>query len=215
MENRGYELNVTTRNLKRNDFEWTSNFNIAYNDNKVNRVNVANNQTYPSIEGYPVGALFVYKFGGLDSDGYPLFIDKQGNKVTAVEFFKLKNVGGVDVSSDLTPAQQRDLFTYAGTTDPKYTGGFSNTFKYKSWSLLVSCAFNFGHVIRVNAPYSFTSYDRGLNATDAIFNRWTPENTNTNLPRLITKETLGGSRLVEYNGFNNYHYDRYFDTYIS
>lgn len=214
MENRGYEINITTRNIKRNGFEWTTNFNVAYNENKVNRVNVANNQTYPSVEGYPAGALFTYKSGGLDSQGYPLFIDKQGNKVTAVDFFKLKNVGGVDVSSDLTPAQQRELFSYAGTTDPKYTGGMSNSFKYKSWSFLVSCAFNFGHVIRVNAPYSFTSYDRGLNSSEAILNRWTPENMNSDLPRLITKETLGGSRIVEYNGFNNYHYDRYFDTYI-
>lgn len=214
MENRGCEVNITTRNLKRNNFEWTTNLNIAYNENKVNRVNVANNQTYPSVEGYPAGALFTYKSGGLDSQGYPLFIDKQGNKVTAVDFFKLKNVGGVDVSSDLTPAQQRELYSYAGTSDPKYTGGLSNTVKYKSWSFLISCAFNFGHVIRVNAPYSFTSYDRGLNATADILNRWTTENTNTSLPRLITKETLGGSRIMEYNGFNNYHYDRYFDTYI-
>lgn len=213
MENRGYEVNITTRNIKRKDFEWTTNLNVAFNENKVNRVNVANNQSTPSVQGYPVGALFVYKSGGLDSEGYPLFIDKQGNKVTAVEFFKLK-VSGADVTSDLTPAQQRELYTYAGTTDPKYTGGLSNTFKYKSWSLLVSCAFNFGHVVRVKPPYEITNYDRGLNAKVDILNRWTPENTNTSLPRLITKETAGGTRIAEYNGYSSYHYERYFDTYI-
>ena len=41
-----------------------------------------------------------------------------------------------------------------GTTDPKVSGGFINTFEYKDWQLGVNFIFNLGMKVRVRPSYS-------------------------------------------------------------
>lgn len=201
MENEGVEFALTTRNINTKNFTWFTNLNFGFNRNKILKESVAENATYPGREGYPVGAIFAYKTAGLDEDGYPLFVTKDGQTVTATEFLKLNNAG----ASTLTAEEQRNLFTYIGTTDPKVSGGFTNTFKYKRVSLAINCIFNFGMHVKTAPSYSPTNYDRGLNTNHDILNRWTPENTNTSLPKLMTSDERPGEyiRYSEFGLFND------------
>ncbi len=201
MENEGVEFALTTRNINTKNFTWFTNLNFGFNRNKILKESVAENATYPGREGYPVGAIFAYKTAGLDEDGYPLFVTKDGQTVTATEFLKLNNAG----ASTLTAEEQRNLYTYIGTTDPKVSGGFTNTFKYKRVSLAINCIFNFGMHVKTAPSYSPTNYDRGLNTNHDILNRWTPENTNTSLPKLMTSDERPGEyiRYSEFGLFND------------
>ena len=199
MNNKGLEIALGTRNIRTKDFIWTTNLNIGYNQNKVIKETVAENATYPSREGYPVGALFAYKTAGLDEQGYPLFLNKDGEKVSATEFFKLNAAGASTLSAD----EQRNLYTYMGNTDPKVSGGFINTFDYKNWQLGINFIFNFGMKVRVQPSYNPTSYDRGLNVNHDILNRWTTDNTNGSFAKLMpTDERPREYKL--YNEFNTY-----------
>ena len=72
MQNTGYEIGLSTRNIYTPNFSWTTTLNIGINDNKVLREKVAENSYQPSREGYPVGAIFAYETAGLDSDGWYL-----------------------------------------------------------------------------------------------------------------------------------------------
>lgn len=173
--------------------------NIGYNENKVIQETVAQNATYPGREGYPVGAIFAYKTAGLDADGYPLFVTKDGNKVSATEFLKLNNHG----ASTLTAEEQRNLYTYMGSTDPKWTGGFINTFDYKNWQLGINFIFNLGMKVRVQPSYSPASYDRGLNVNRDILNRWTADNTQGKFSKLMIS-TERPREFVQYNEYNLY-----------
>ncbi len=173
MENKGWEFAISTRNIWSKHFHWTTQLNIGLNNNKVLRETVSENATYPSREGYPVGALFALQTAGLDNQGYPLFIDKTGNTVTLTELLKLNEYG----ASTLTAEEQRSLYTYMGTTDPKVSGGFINTFEWKNWTLGINFTFNLGMKVRTTPSYNITSYDRGLNTNRDILNRWTPTNT--------------------------------------
>ena len=88
----------------------------------------------PSREGLPVNAVFALKTNGIDENGYPLFVNKKGETVNAQTFFALFDpyadfFPGVLSQSKLTDEDTRNLFTYAGDLDPKFTGGFINTFK--------------------------------------------------------------------------------------
>ena len=58
LTNRGYELSLSTVNVKTKDFRWVMDFNLAHNKSKINRLNVRDNSYEPSREGYSVGAVF-------------------------------------------------------------------------------------------------------------------------------------------------------------
>lgn len=200
MENRGWELSLNTRNIVSHDFTWTTNINLGFNTNKVLEESVAENATYPSRAGHPVGALFAYKTAGLDDEGYPIYLTKDGQKVSATEFFKLNNYG----ASTLSAEDQRNLYSYMGTTDPKCSGGFINNFEWKNWQLGINVMFNLGMKVRVQPSYSPVYFDRGLNTNHDILNRWTKDNTTSTLPALMTSGGTHAAEYIRYAEFNTY-----------
>ena len=192
MRNEGVEVNLQTRNIATKDFSWYTTFNFAYNQNEVLKVITEKDQTTPSLEGYPVGAIFALKTKGIDKEtGQILLEDKQGNAVTVEEMFKMTDTGAGDASYNIgaTVEEQRDMYTYAGTTDAPYTGGFLNTLSYKNWELNINFSFNFGAHVRTSPSYSITDFDLGRNVNRDILDRWTPENPNGTLPALATQRT--------------------------
>ncbi len=206
MNNDGVEIALGTRNIHTRDFTWMTNINIGFNSNKVIKETVAQNATYPSREGYPVGALFALKTAGLDSDGYPLFLTKDGQKVSATELLKLNAAG----ASTLSAEEQRNLYTYMGTTDPKVAGGFINTFKYKDWQLGINFTYNLGMKMRVQPSYNPANFDRGLNTNRDILSRWTADNTSGKFAKLMTSS----ERPREYVQYNEYNLYSMLDTWI-
>ncbi len=200
MRNRGIEFALSTRNISTARFRWTTNFNIAYNENKVLQETVPSNQTTPSREGYPVNSIFAYRTAGLDEDGFPLFLTKDGQKVTAKELLKLNSAG----ASTLTAEQQRDLYTYMGSGDPLWTGGFINNFYYRDFDLTVNFAFNLKMFTRIQPSYSSTWFDRGMNTNRDILDRWTPSNTSSTLPALIPETSPRAAERTQYAEFQLY-----------
>ena len=207
MKNSGWEFAMHTSNIKTKDFLWTTDLNLGFNTNEVLNETVAENSTYPGREGYPVGALFAYETAGIDAEGYPLFRAKDGSVQTAAEFFKLNRFG----ASTLTAEEQRNLYTYMGSTDPKCSGGFINNFEYKDWSLGINFIFNLGMKVRVQPSYSPTYFDRGLNTNHDILNRWTASNTNTDMPALMVSTP---ARASEYTHFAEYNTYSMLDTWV-
>jgi TonB dependent receptor. len=117
----------------------------------------------------------------------------------------------VDVATQLTVEQQRELYTYVGSTEPKVSGGFINTFSFDNFDLTINCNFNLGHYVRCTPSYSLTDYDRGMNTNRDILSRWTSTSPNAEFPKLLT---AADGRIEEYTGFRNYHYENYFDYWV-
>lgn len=206
MQNEGLEVALTTRNIRTKHFTWHTNLNLGFNSNRVLRETVAENSTYPGREGYPVGAIFAYRTAGLDSDGYPLFLTNDGQKVTAQQLLKLNSHG----ASTLTAEQQRAQYQYMGTIDPKVSGGFINTFDYKDWQLGVNFIFNLGMKVRVQPSYSPANYDRGLNTNRDILQRWTTSNPSGAFATLMTS----GTRAPEYIRYSEFNLYSMLDTWV-
>ncbi len=207
MKNDGWELSLSTRNIVTRDFHWTTNLNLGFNTNKIINESVAQNSTYPSRQGYPVGALFAYKTARLDSEGYPLFLAADGSKVSAANFFKLNRYG----ASQLTAEQQRAQYTYMGSTDPKCSGGLINNFEYRNWQLGVNFMFNLGMKVRVQPSYSPTYFDRGLNTNRDILSRWTATNTGGTFAALMVSTP---ARLAEYTRYAEYNTYSMLDIWV-
>lgn len=115
VENRGWEIELTTRNIETNNFSWSSSFNITVPKNKL--VSFQNFETSSYAQtyeiGYDVSRIVGYKF---------LNIDPQTG---------LANYAAQDGKATATPYFNHTL----GKTSPDFYGGFNNSFRYKSLSL--------------------------------------------------------------------------------
>jgi TonB-linked SusC/RagA family outer membrane protein len=202
LTNKGFEINLITRNVYTPDFKWQTTFNVAKNINTVDRIHVPDNQITPSLLGHSVNSLFAYKTAGLDEQGYILF-EKDGEKMTADKFFGLVDEWGIGYfQGTYNNKQLRELYTHVGTTDPKLSGGFINKFTYKNFTLNISCSYNIGQTVKTEPFYDLIQMDRGVNRSTMMNKVWSPNNTSGKYPRMIGLNTEGGTRMGDYAAFN-------------
>lgn len=136
MSGHGIDLGLTGDVIRTRKFKWSSTFNFSYATNKITDVRYANQTANilaagPYIEGLPVGALFVYKWAGLDNKGQSQIYDRNNNIVS---------------STASTANFTRADLKYAGVTYAPYTGGFFNTFNYGPFSATAQITYYFGNV---------------------------------------------------------------------
>ncbi|NKI26998.1 SusC/RagA family TonB-linked outer membrane protein [Arenibacter sp. 6A1] len=219
--NKGYELSIATRNITAPNFKWTTNFNISHNKSHVDKIQIRENSFLPSREGLPVNAVFAIKTAGIDENGYPMFW-KGDEKVSAVEFFDLVDpwadfFPGYLTQSNLSNEEFRGLFSYVGDRDPKFSGGFINTFTYKNLDFTVATNFNLKQTVVKNLPYNPSQVDRGQNYTTDILNAWSPNNTESNLPGIVGETSGTGDSWMAYKWFadlNPINTMSYLDTFV-
>ncbi|MBW3518109.1 SusC/RagA family TonB-linked outer membrane protein [Flavobacterium sp. NKUCC04_CG] len=194
ISNKGYEISISTRNIDRPNFKWSTNFNFAHNKSKIDRVETRNSSFLPSGQGNAINAVYGLKTAGLDEHGNILFW-KDGEKVGAKDFFQLYDafeeiMPGEFSKSNLTNEEFRNLFTVIGDKDPKFTGGIINNFVINNFDINISAAFNIKQTVVRNPPYNSALIDRGQNYTTDVLNAWSPSNPQGNLPA-ISSPTSG------------------------
>lgn len=195
ISNRGFELAINTTNIANENFKWTTSFNISHNKNKVDEIEIREDNLKPSLKGYSVDAIFAIKTAGIDSNGLPVFL-KNGKKVSAVDFYNLsKGVTG----SQLAKEEHRKLYSYVGNRTPKFSGGFINNFKYKQFSLRIATNFNLLQTAKKTPTYNPTLVEPGKNYTTEILNAG-----KGNLPALIGYTSPGFDTKQVYNWFHSY-----------
>ncbi len=193
MDNKGIEVNLQTRNITTKDFSWYTSLNFAYNQNKVLRVMTPDNQTTPSLEGYPVGAIFALPTKGIDpTNGRILIANADGTSSTIEDKYKLVDEWGIgSYATGVTTSEEREFYKYMGSSDAPFTGGINNTLTYKNWELNVNIAYYLGGYVRTAPTYEITTINLGKNTNQDILNRWTTDNPNNTLPALLTPTTAG------------------------
>lgn len=160
---RGLEFTLNTANIKKPDFSWTTNFNIAFNKTKV--LSLSEGETsllttsytdkndFILTVGKPVGIMYGYIRDGLyqvsdfDYNGttYTLKtgVVKDAEANVQPGFIKFKDISGPNgVPDGVVDAYDR---TEIGNANPKYTGGIGNTFSYKGFDLSVFLNFTVGN----------------------------------------------------------------------
>ncbi|SMC44365.1 SusC/RagA family TonB-linked outer membrane protein [Pedobacter africanus] len=185
LKNRGVELSLTTVNISTPGFTWRTMLNGAYNTNKIIKSYAAASNsgavrsTATVVQGFSSYPLFAYDFEGLDALGDPLIRLSDGQIV------KTPNI-----------TKPNDLL-YMGTTQPKWSGGFNNSFRYKSFDLQMNIIFNAGHVMRRDVNSRYTGVNAQNNNFHAEFkDRWKqPGDENfTDVPSFVPVSSLNSSR---------------------
>ncbi|WP_020529729.1 TonB-dependent receptor [Flexithrix dorotheae] len=199
VENKGFELTLNTRNLV-GEFKWDMAFNISANRNKVLELPDNLDIPYGSNPGHmvgmdftqilrvgePVGAFFGFIYDGVYQEGDNFIEGSSFEQEAGGE--KYRDVDGItDENGDLTGQPDGQLNnndkTIVGNPQPKYIWGWNNDFSWKGFDMNI-----FFQASKGNDIYSYTLMELdklsgGRNATKNALNRWTPTNTNTDVPK--------------------------------
>lgn len=217
VSNEGWEVSLSTLNIKTKDFKWSTDFNISQNKSKVNKINTPDNDWFPSLEGYPVNAVFGIQTAGLDENGLMQFINNEGEVVNMQEFYNLQEGMWGDVLTGYSTKEFRKLFTYMGDRDPKLTGGFNNRFNYKGFNLSVTTNFFLNRTVRATPFYNPTNVDPGVNYTTQMYDVWSEDNPSGVYPRILGRNTNNEMADMAYNWIDSYDPSRsynYYDIWI-
>lgn len=197
MNNKGLEFSVSSTNIRRGEFRWTTSFNISFVKNKVlelvDHQDIINAYNITS-EGHPIGSFYGYKSVGVNTqNGNPIFEKADGSFVQfdASEdpnygFFVYDPHNPADESTASTlGAQDKKIL---GQANPKFYGGLTNTINYKEFDFSIVFTFAGG-----NKLYNITRQESLLNQKfqnngTEILQRWTTVGQVTDVPKLWARE---------------------------
>ncbi|MES1161255.1 MAG: SusC/RagA family protein, partial [Bacteroidota bacterium] len=199
MTSHGLDISVTGKIIADKDFSINSTLNFGWNVTKITNLKGTINLWSLIAEGggpnlgYPVRGLFSLANRGLDPIlGYPLLVNDSGVVSPRVNLLSLN-----------TP-----YLKYEGPADPTITGGWSNNFRYKEFSLNVLLTYQAGNKVRLRPVYS-TDYS-DLNALPNEFKRrWElpGDGKLTNIPAISMFQQAGYLLQAESAfPYNNYNY---------
>ncbi len=187
VRNKGFEITAHSVNISNGYFNWTTDFNIAFNHNKIEKLasDIALGASGRNVsilrEGNPVNSFQLYK---------QLYVDPEtGNAV-----YEDVNKDGIITSAD------RQI---VGNALPNYTGGLTNNISYKNFEFNFFFYFQQGNKI-MNMRDFFLVHGGTQNFIGFIprqLERWQQPGDITDIPRLTTY-----SRNINENGSpaNNY-----------
>lgn len=186
----GHEIQVSSDNL-RGSLKWTTDFNIAFNDNKVikliNGTPIGGVNTYNdynrTAEGHHIGELYGYIYEGVYKDQADL--DNSPKEATsAIGTAKMKDVSG-DNKIDIKDR------TFIGNPNPKYIFGITNNFRYKNFDLNIIIAGQVGNKIMNINLQNEQNLDGIFNIDKNMQDRWRSETNpgSGRVPRTLTNTT--------------------------
>lgn len=205
IRNRGFEFSITTTNIQKGSFIWTSSFNIAFNRNKIlqfynNRNSIQTSwglyggQTaWIAQVGHPISQFYGYKWAGVYQ--YSDF-----NELANGTYVLKPGVPSYNPSNSSTPVQPGDPKyadlnkdgivddndrTIIGSPLPVHFGGFTNNFIYKNFSLNILFQWSYGgQVMNANKQvFESGGYYTNSNEFADEANHWTPNNPTNDIPR--------------------------------
>ncbi|MCQ2311082.1 MAG: SusC/RagA family TonB-linked outer membrane protein [Paludibacteraceae bacterium] len=191
MKSSGQELTISTVNIDKPNFRWTTDLIFSHTTNKITNLQSVDNIqklcSYGRKEGYPIGALFSIPFAGLDEDGLPTFwADKEHTKRYTKENYS-------DIK--MQDFENTDFLKYEGTTEPTVFGSFNNTFQiYKNLKIGIFFTYSFGNVLRLNdLCFVYPNQYNDLTASSKeMKNRWavSGDENKTNIPVIASKRQM-------------------------
>ncbi len=203
VRNSGVEFNIDAMVLRKGDFRWSLNYNVAYNENEVLEL--------------PEGAesLALDDNVGVGGSNFPGYHKLQvGKPVSAYYGFEIDRMLQADETSDVQPEIQPGEYTfkdqngdgvideldrvYLGSGLPKITMGMTNSFQYKNFSMDMVFTGAFDYVLfNVNRARNESRWWKSAE------DRWTITNPDTDIPKTNgwTNSSVTNDRFIERASF--------------
>jgi len=186
VRNRGVDLNITTINIQ-GALKWESNLNMNFNRSEVLELSEHKDIISGSRiirEGLPLRYYYMRDWVGVDPEtGKPLWVrweDENGGLLHGASKKVPAKITTTSVYSDASVVPIESVY-------PDFTGGFSNDFMYKNFTLTVLTNFAFGH--RVLTTANWTVHDLGSNRYKITkwqdWTTWEKKGDVADLPQLL------------------------------
>jgi TonB-linked SusC/RagA family outer membrane protein len=168
LENKGIEFMLHSNNLT-GKFIWTTDFNMAFNRNKITNINgpeITPNAINYVIEGQPIGVFNIVKYAGVDPDN--------GDALYYV------GPDSDETTSNYNLAEKQIV----GSPNPDFTGGFNNYFEYAGFDLNILISFVYGNKIyNGGGVYQSANGDWFDNQSIDQMDRWQKPGDITDVPQ--------------------------------
>ncbi|REA62015.1 TonB-dependent receptor [Dyadobacter luteus] len=189
LENKGLEMVLSTVNFDKTDFQWTTDFNIAFNRNKITELQLSKVYRYADVEGRSDQIIILQEGASLGT--FYGYISDGVNPETGDIMYRDVNGDGA-----FTPQDR----TILGSAQPKFTYGMNNNLTYKDFSLSFLFQGSQGNKA-FNASRLETEgmYDSKNQSTE-VLRRWQNPGDITDIPRATdgnVNNSLISSRFVE------------------
>ncbi|MBO4340137.1 MAG: TonB-dependent receptor [Bacteroidales bacterium] len=191
---KGVEFSMSSRNIVKRNFSWTSSFTISHNTSMVDdlgpEAEVVLRQAPAQIAyttvgyrvGYPINSFWGFQYAGVwhnqeeidrNAITHAYANDQSSTKLGYPIFIDQNHDGTLD---------SRDI-VFLGSPDPIVYGGLQNSFRFKRLSLGVYFTYSYGGKV-LNYSEFYMAGSRRTNQYAYMVNAWHPiANPNSNLPR--------------------------------
>jgi len=198
VNNRGVELTLGYRKYE-GDFQFSIDGNIGFVRNELVSLGVGNTIFGPEFQGDPMtfteeGRPIAYFFGWI-ADG--LF--QEGDETSQQPNASAGDIRFRDINDDgeITAADR----TFLGHYLPDFTYGLNFSANYKNFDFTMFLQGVQGNEVFNLLRYHTEGMTRLFNASTVVLDRWTPTNTNTDVPRAISgdpnRNARASSRWIE------------------
>jgi len=224
LQNRGWELMMDVKIIKRDAFSWSVNLNTSQNFNafislpdnfNTERSTAIGNGQYPLrvLEGEPIGSFFGFRYLGVyPSDNDALARDANGNIIRDNEGNPLPMTylgsyifrGGDAIYADINHDGKIDLndVVHIGDSNPDFIGGFGTNAKYRNFDINCSFHYRLGFDIVNQVAIDTEGMNDRNNQSKAVLRRWRVQGQDEEgmLPKAYMyhpANNLGSDRYVE------------------
>jgi TonB-linked SusC/RagA family outer membrane protein len=217
MVNKGIEIDVHANVINTRDLNWSLYANVTTNHNEVTELAEARKTWQDNLQGkgYSSGSYFYMegesrysyytrRYAGVDPEtglsqwwknvyetdaaGNEIYYDKNWNKIDDPDSYvgekRRKKVGEEKTS---TYSESDDYII--GDMMPDVYGGFGTSLAWKGFDFSVDFQYQLGGKVYDSEYASLMGNSRGFGIHVDMLDSWTPENTNTNVPRYQSQDT--------------------------
>ena len=162
MSNQGFEISLSSVNIARKDFNWSTDLNVSLNRNKVEKLNLkqvyyyattsdaTNDNVVRMTPGHPLSMFWGYVSKGVDPEtGDLVYEDRNGD-------------------GEITPLDK----TWIGNANPKFTFGMTNNFSWKGLNLNILITGSYGNDIFNASRIETEGMASANNQTTTVLRRW-------------------------------------------
>lgn len=204
ISNKGIELEMNWAD-KAGEFDYSVGFNLSTTKNRVESL-ADSKQMIPgeglkygtehfptqTMVGKPIGAFYLYRTDGIfqSMDEVKAHADKDGNLMQPDAFpgdIRFKDLDGNGVIDE-------DDKEYCGSGIPTLEANLNLGLAYKGFDFSALIGSAWGQKLYNGNRYFYEGMSSGSNFLESTLNAWTPDNTNTSVPRAVFADYNGNTR---------------------
>ncbi len=213
VENRGFELNINSQNIRNTNFSWSTNFNISKYTNTIKHLyyvydnvidaqgNITSTKERDDIGngwfiGQPIGAIWNYRVTGIWQANEAAEALKYGQRPgdpKVANNYTANDI--VNTNGTITPVYDNSDKEFLGQTNPPIMWSLRNDFTFKNFNFSFNMYSYMGHK-SLNGAY--LNQDNGTSLVTNLANTWkkeywTIENPSNHFARLDARGVTGVS----------------------